>query len=184
MALGRKNHLFAGSDGGGVRWATICSLIATAKLNNVEPFYLAQRRPAAHDRRSSRQPPRRTLAVELAANKPQSLTHGARNGRLQFQGKVVSVHFLHACFLAVRTRSVLADKFSGGGEMASVRERYGERRRRFKSGDLAPFRANDLANPFLLRVGARFVTRCHHFRMVRLSAVRSGVHPGAGAQGH
>jgi len=38
MALGRKNHLFAGSDGGGVRWATICSLIATAKLNNVEPF--------------------------------------------------------------------------------------------------------------------------------------------------
>jgi transposase len=38
VALGRKNHLFAGSDGGGVRWATICSLIATAKLNNVEPF--------------------------------------------------------------------------------------------------------------------------------------------------
>jgi transposase len=38
IALGRKNHLFAGSDGGGVRWATICSLIATAKLNHVEPF--------------------------------------------------------------------------------------------------------------------------------------------------
>src|SRR6202045_1603061 len=38
IALGRKNHLFAGSDGGGVRWATICSLIATAKLNDVEPF--------------------------------------------------------------------------------------------------------------------------------------------------
>jgi transposase len=35
---GRKNHLFAGSDGGGVRWATICSLIATAKLNSIEPF--------------------------------------------------------------------------------------------------------------------------------------------------
>jgi hypothetical protein len=30
-------------------------------------------------------------------------------------GKVVSVHFLHACFLAVRARSVLADNFSGGG---------------------------------------------------------------------
>jgi hypothetical protein len=29
--------------------------------------------------------------------------------------KRLSVHFLHACFLAVRTRSVLADKFSGGG---------------------------------------------------------------------
>ena len=38
VALGRKNHLFAGSDGGGERWATVCSLIATAKLNNVEPF--------------------------------------------------------------------------------------------------------------------------------------------------
>ena len=38
----------------------------------------------------------------------------------------VSVHFLHACFLAVRTRSVLADKFQVEDEMASVRERYGE----------------------------------------------------------
>jgi transposase len=27
-----------GSDGGGARWATVCSLIATAKLNDVEPF--------------------------------------------------------------------------------------------------------------------------------------------------
>ena len=38
MALGRKNHLFAGSDGGGHRWAVTCSLITTAKLNGVEPF--------------------------------------------------------------------------------------------------------------------------------------------------
>jgi len=38
VALGRKNHLFAGSDGGADRWATVCSLITTAKLNNVEPF--------------------------------------------------------------------------------------------------------------------------------------------------
>ena len=38
VALGRKNHLFAGSDGGGARWATVCSLIATAKLNGLEPF--------------------------------------------------------------------------------------------------------------------------------------------------
>jgi hypothetical protein len=32
IALGRKNHLFAGSDGGASRWATVASLIATAKL--------------------------------------------------------------------------------------------------------------------------------------------------------
>src|SRR6516165_391924 len=38
VALGRKNHLFAGSDGGAQRWATVCSLIASAKLNDVEPF--------------------------------------------------------------------------------------------------------------------------------------------------
>jgi transposase len=36
--LGRKNHLFAGSDGGGERWAVISSLIETCKLNSVEPF--------------------------------------------------------------------------------------------------------------------------------------------------
>ena len=38
VALGRKNRLFAGSDGGAARWATTCSFITTAKLNNVEPF--------------------------------------------------------------------------------------------------------------------------------------------------
>jgi transposase len=38
VALGRKNHLFAGSDGGAEPWATVCSLIASAKLNDVEPF--------------------------------------------------------------------------------------------------------------------------------------------------
>ena len=38
ITLGRKNHLFAGSDGGAARWATVCSLITTAKLNEVEPF--------------------------------------------------------------------------------------------------------------------------------------------------
>jgi len=38
IALGRKNHLFAGSDGGAARWATVASLLATAKLNGVEPF--------------------------------------------------------------------------------------------------------------------------------------------------
>jgi len=38
VALGRKNHMFAGSDGGGQRWAMLCSLIETAKLNNIEPY--------------------------------------------------------------------------------------------------------------------------------------------------
>jgi len=38
IALGRKNHLFAGSDGGAGRWAIVASLLATVKLNNVEPF--------------------------------------------------------------------------------------------------------------------------------------------------
>jgi transposase len=38
VALGRKNHLFAGSDGGGHRWAVACSLIETCKLNGAEPY--------------------------------------------------------------------------------------------------------------------------------------------------
>ncbi len=38
IALGRKNHLFAGSDRGAKRWATVCSLVETAKLNKVEPY--------------------------------------------------------------------------------------------------------------------------------------------------
>jgi transposase len=37
VALGRKNHPLAGSDGGGARWATVCSLITTAKLNESSP---------------------------------------------------------------------------------------------------------------------------------------------------
>ena len=42
MALGRKNHLFAGSDGGGEHWAILASLIATCKMNAVDPqAYLA-----------------------------------------------------------------------------------------------------------------------------------------------
>lgn len=38
VALGRKNALFAGSDGGAARWAVVASLIETAKLNGVEPY--------------------------------------------------------------------------------------------------------------------------------------------------
>lgn len=38
VALGRKNHLLAGSDRGAKRWATVCSLVETAKLNKVEPY--------------------------------------------------------------------------------------------------------------------------------------------------
>ena len=37
VALGRKNHLFAGSDGGAQNWALFASLIQTCKLNGVEP---------------------------------------------------------------------------------------------------------------------------------------------------
>jgi transposase len=38
IALGRKNSLFAGSDGGARHWAIVASLINTAKLHAVEPF--------------------------------------------------------------------------------------------------------------------------------------------------
>ena len=38
IALGRKNSLFAGSEGGAKRWAIVASLVETAKLNGVEPY--------------------------------------------------------------------------------------------------------------------------------------------------
>jgi transposase len=42
LALGRKNHLFAGSDGGAEHWAVLASLIETCKLNGIDPqAYLA-----------------------------------------------------------------------------------------------------------------------------------------------
>jgi transposase len=37
QTITRKNSLFAGSDGGGRTWAAIASLLATAKMNNVDP---------------------------------------------------------------------------------------------------------------------------------------------------
>jgi len=37
IALGRKNHLFAGSDGGAEHWAVIASLIETCKRNDIDP---------------------------------------------------------------------------------------------------------------------------------------------------
>jgi transposase len=37
VAIGRKNYLFAGSDGGGERAAAIYSLIGSAKLNDIDP---------------------------------------------------------------------------------------------------------------------------------------------------
>jgi transposase len=37
QTITRKNSLFAGSDGGGRTWATIATLLATAKMNNVDP---------------------------------------------------------------------------------------------------------------------------------------------------
>jgi hypothetical protein len=38
VALDRKNHLFVGSDRGAIRWTMLCSPIATAKINDVEPY--------------------------------------------------------------------------------------------------------------------------------------------------
>jgi hypothetical protein len=35
VALGRKNHLFVGSDGAAIREAVLCSLIEICKLNDV-----------------------------------------------------------------------------------------------------------------------------------------------------
>jgi transposase len=38
QTITRKNALFAGSDGGGRTWATIATLLQTAKMNDIDPF--------------------------------------------------------------------------------------------------------------------------------------------------
>jgi transposase len=38
VALGRRNFLFAGNDGGAQTWAILASLLNTARLNDVDPF--------------------------------------------------------------------------------------------------------------------------------------------------
>ena len=43
QTITRKNALFAGSHGGGKTWATIATLLQTAKMNDVDPLaWLAQ----------------------------------------------------------------------------------------------------------------------------------------------
>jgi transposase len=39
QTITRKNSLFAGSEGGGRTWATLATLLQTAKMNNVDPLY-------------------------------------------------------------------------------------------------------------------------------------------------
>ena len=46
VALGRKNYLFAGSDAGGERAATIYSLLSSAKLNDCNPEAYLREVPA------------------------------------------------------------------------------------------------------------------------------------------
>jgi len=38
QTITRKNSLFAGSEGGGSTWATVATLLQTAKMNNVDPL--------------------------------------------------------------------------------------------------------------------------------------------------
>ena len=66
IALGRRAWLFAGSDRGGERAAAMYTLIATAKLNGVDPPASAFRRIASH-RRPSGLPAARAAALALEA---------------------------------------------------------------------------------------------------------------------
>ena len=38
IALGRRNYLFAGDDGGAQTWAILASLLNTARLNDLDPY--------------------------------------------------------------------------------------------------------------------------------------------------
>jgi transposase len=76
VALGRKNYLFAGSDRGGERAATIYSLIGTAKLNGLDPEgYLRAVLSRVADHPINRI--EELLPWNLAADRPVPSTHAA-----------------------------------------------------------------------------------------------------------
>ena len=76
VALGRKNYLFAGSDRGGERAATVYSLIGTAKLNGLDPEgYLREVLSRIADHPINRI--EELLPWNLAAGRPPASTHSA-----------------------------------------------------------------------------------------------------------
>lgn len=72
QTITRKNSLFAGSDGGGRTWATIATLLQTAKMNNVDPLAWLCSHASAYRQWLAEQRNRRAYAVE-----PRHLTASA-----------------------------------------------------------------------------------------------------------
>ncbi len=74
VALGRKNFLFAGSDGGGESAAAIYSLLGTAKLNGIDPeSYLRNVFPYCHH-------PLSASGVAPLERRHKSVTRNRRSG--------------------------------------------------------------------------------------------------------
>jgi transposase len=81
VTLGRKNHLFAGSDGG----AALGDRLLPHNHRQAQQrraLRLFPERARAHVQRPPHEPPRRPFALELATHDPLSTEPRARNGRL------------------------------------------------------------------------------------------------------
>jgi hypothetical protein len=76
VALGRKNFLFAGSDGGGESAAAIYSLLGTAKLNGIDPEPLSAERDVTY-RELSNQPHRGVAPWNGATSLPPGIDEAA-----------------------------------------------------------------------------------------------------------
>jgi transposase len=87
VAIGRKNYLHLGSEGGGASAAVIYTLIGSAKLNCVEPLrYLRHVLERVAD--SPHQPSRRAAAVGGRGCGPE-YGQRSRAGRLKAPGRIV-----------------------------------------------------------------------------------------------
>lgn len=56
IAMGKRNSLFSGNEGGAESWAILASLVNTAKLHELDPTGLSGRRAGAHRLPSDQQP--------------------------------------------------------------------------------------------------------------------------------
>ncbi len=119
IALGRKNHLFAGSDGGAARWATVASLLDHRQAQRRRALCLPQGCAGAHVQRPSDEPARRLLPWNWAASNL-SIDPRVRNGRLPNRDVFSSVRLPHSFILRRAAPKAFREMFNADNSREGI----------------------------------------------------------------